>query len=244
MVGSHYLGGELVYQEQRKQCVSATVNLAKTNQPQHRQMPTGYTAAIADGIDFPTFAMDCARAFGACVTLLDEPGGGNKIPESFEPDNYYRDRIDRINAQIGQLRLMSSAEADRRAEQEWKEEEARRIERLQEKADLRAKYEAMLAKVESWTPPTSEHVGLGQFMIDQINESIRFDCSTSHLDAPVERLSGETWLADQLKRCESDLQYCEAQNKREIERASERTTWVRALRDSLKQSQSSVQEDK
>lgn len=32
-------------------------------------MPTGYTAAIADGIDFKTFAMNCTRALGACVTL-------------------------------------------------------------------------------------------------------------------------------------------------------------------------------
>jgi hypothetical protein len=206
-------------------------------------MPTGYTAAIANGIDFPTFALDCARAFGACVTLRDEPGGGDKIPKSFEPDNYYQGQIDRVNTQIGQLRSISPAEADRKAEQEWREEEARRIERLQEKADLRTKYETMLVKVESWIPPTSEHVGLKQFMIDQINESIRFDCSTSHLDSPVERLSGEAWLADQLSRCESELQYYEAQNKKEIERASERTAWVRALRDSLKQSQSLVQED-
>jgi hypothetical protein len=222
--------------------VSVAVNLAKTNQPQHRQMPTGYTAAIADGIDFPTFAMDCARAFGACITLRDEPGGGDKIPESFEPDNYYQESIDRVHAKMAELRLMSPAEVDRKAEQEWKDEEAQRIERLQEKADLRAKYEAMVAEAESWTPPTPEHVGLKQFMIDQINESIRFDCSTAYLDNPVERLSGEAWLADQLKRCESELQYYEAQNRKEIERASERTAWVRVLRDSLKQSQSLGQE--
>jgi hypothetical protein len=206
-------------------------------------MPTGYTAAIADGIDFPTFAMDCARAFGACVTLRDEPGGGDKIPESFEPNNYYQRSIDSAHARMTELSSMSSAEADRKAEQEWKTEEAQRIKRLQEKADLHAKYEAMLAEAESWTPPTPEHIGLKQFMIDQINESIRFDCSISHLDSPVERLSGGAWLVNQLKRCERELQYYEAQNKKEIERASERTAWVQALRDSLKQSQFLGQED-
>lgn len=206
-------------------------------------MPTGYTAAIADGIDFLTFAMDCARAFGACVTLRDEPGGGDKIPESFEPNNYYQGQIDKVNAQISQLRSISPAEANRRAEQEWKDGEARRIERLQEKADLRTKYEAILVKAENWIPPTSEHVGLKQFMIDQINESIRFDCSTSHLDSPLERLGGEAWLADQLRRREGELQYYEEQNKKEIERSSQRTAWVRALRNSLKQSQSTIQED-
>lgn len=206
-------------------------------------MPTGYTAAIADGIDFPTFAMDCARAFGACVTLRDEPGGGDRIPESFEPDGYYQESIDRVHDKMAELVSMSSAEADSRAEQEWKDEEAQRIKRLQEKADLRAKYEAMLAEAESWVPPTPEHVRLKQFMIDQINESIRFDCSTSHLDNPAEQLDGRVWLTEQLKRCERDLQHYQVQNKKEIERASERTAWIQALRNSLSQSTFAKQAD-
>ena len=37
-------------------------------------MPTGYTADIKDGISFQTYALNCARAFGACVMLRDEPG--------------------------------------------------------------------------------------------------------------------------------------------------------------------------
>jgi hypothetical protein len=32
-------------------------------------MPTGYTSAIADGIEFKDFALRCARAFGALVEL-------------------------------------------------------------------------------------------------------------------------------------------------------------------------------
>ena len=34
-------------------------------------MPTGYTADIKDGIDFKTYAMNCARAFGARVMLRE-----------------------------------------------------------------------------------------------------------------------------------------------------------------------------
>jgi hypothetical protein len=38
-------------------------------------MPTGYTAAIGEGIEFDKFVMQCARAMGACVMMRDEPIG-------------------------------------------------------------------------------------------------------------------------------------------------------------------------
>lgn len=50
-------------------------------------MPTGYTADIKDGISFETYAMNCARAFGACVSLRDKPSGGKVIPDAFEPSD-------------------------------------------------------------------------------------------------------------------------------------------------------------
>jgi hypothetical protein len=58
-------------------------------------MPTGYTADIKNGISFKTFAMNCARAFGACVTLRDEPGGGDKIPEAFEASTYHAQQVEK-----------------------------------------------------------------------------------------------------------------------------------------------------
>jgi hypothetical protein len=48
-------------------------------------MPTGYTAPIADGMTFEQFALGCARAFGALVTMRDEPSDA-PIPERLEPD--------------------------------------------------------------------------------------------------------------------------------------------------------------
>jgi len=39
-------------------------------------MPTGYTAEIYEGekeVTFEKFALTCARAFGACITIRDEP---------------------------------------------------------------------------------------------------------------------------------------------------------------------------
>lgn len=45
-------------------------------------MPTGYTAAIKYGITFKEFALDCARNFGACISMRDEPRE-TPIPDEF-----------------------------------------------------------------------------------------------------------------------------------------------------------------
>ena len=37
------------------------------------EMPTGYTDKIKDGITFKEYAMGCARAFGALITMRDNP---------------------------------------------------------------------------------------------------------------------------------------------------------------------------
>lgn len=51
-------------------------------------MPTGYTSYIGQGCDFKTFAMKCARAFGACIDMRDSSLDA-QIPDSFEPSRYH-----------------------------------------------------------------------------------------------------------------------------------------------------------
>ena len=47
-------------------------------------MPTGYTVALYEGKDvtFEDFVMGCSRAFGALISLRDEPNA--PIPEEFK----------------------------------------------------------------------------------------------------------------------------------------------------------------
>lgn len=56
-------------------------------------MPTGYTAAVCDGkiTEFPAFALQCARAFGALITMRDDAMNA-PIPEEIKPDTSYYDK--------------------------------------------------------------------------------------------------------------------------------------------------------
>jgi len=194
-------------------------------------MPTGYTAAIADGITFRQYAMDCARAFGALITMRDEPASA-EIPEKFEPSNYHIEKITKAENELKELRAVDDSEAGKRARLEFEQELESHQKYINDKSELKDKYLAMLKQVRNWQPPTGEHVEYKNFMIQQIEQSIDFDCSTTHLSKPTLK-SGRVWLNGKIERALKDLEYHKEGNRKEIERAEGRTEWVNTLRNSL-----------
>lgn len=196
-------------------------------------MPTGYTDSIKDGITFKTFALNCARAFGACIMLRDEPGGGEQIPEAFEPSDYHQKALAVARSELATLESMTSMECGFKAATERQSAEARRLERIAELDNLRQKYEEMLICAQGWTPPTSEHVGLKEFMVKQIKDSINWDCDASFYATPTPELSGVEWLEGAKAKAIKDIEYHKTKWAEEVQRTAERNTWVSNLRNSL-----------
>jgi hypothetical protein len=195
-------------------------------------MPTGYTARIYEGEDqtFAEFAMNCARAFGYLIDLRDSPTA--EIPEVFEPSSYYAENLDRAEAELWRWQQMSDEDvaADlRRAQQEAIK---RREEIITTAAKLRERYESMLAKVQAWEIPSDEHVGLRDFMVQQLNDSIKHDCSTSFLPEPPPD-DIDAWRESRISYAQRDVAYYAEQYAEECGRAEATTNWVRSLRKSL-----------
>ena len=196
-------------------------------------MHTGYTADVGDGkvADFATFAMRCARAFEACVTMRDEPSSA-EIPEAFEPSSYHANALAGAQETLARLKAMSVDEQEtacRKASQEaqdfWDRYEA-------DKVAKRERYEEMLARVEAWQPPTSEHIPMKEFMSKQLRESIDFDCGPAYRARPEPKKRSE-WYVKAIEDAASNVARHEAEHAKEVERARWRTEWVRALRSSL-----------
>lgn len=189
-------------------------------------MPTGYTAALHDGEQsFEDFVWGAAHATGALIMLRDE-GMDSPVPE-FEPHtSYYDETLAKAQQRLAAAEswTVEDAEADAQriyatVEQVWQE-------RQRDTDALRARYEAMLARVEAWEPPTPEHVGLKELMAQQLNESIKFDCSG--WDAPP-LPSGEEHKAAVIEQARRDVEYATTHIAEEIERTEGRNAWVRAL---------------
>lgn len=196
-------------------------------------MPTGYTAAIAEGITFEKFAMNCARAFGACITMRDDPAD-KPIPDEFEPSTWHVERITEAEKEIKKLAMIDVKTASELAEIEYKEQMREHEESIRKDNGLLQKYNAMLLKVRNWNPPTPDHVKFKEFMIEQIESSIKFDCISDYrLEHAPKLLTGEEWISKKRAQAVRDLDYHTRENQAEITRAADRTAWVKALRGSL-----------
>lgn len=196
-------------------------------------MPTGYTADIKDGISFEQFALNCAKAFGACISMRDLPSGA-PIPEEFEPSKYHADQLAEARRQLAFYEAMPQEEATELAAAEHREAEANRLRRLQENRNTLEAYEGMLDQVRLWSPPSEQHEELKNFMIDQLGKSIEFDDSTKYLSTPTPLVSAADWLEAKKAKALKDIEYHKAEDAKEQARTAERNQWVRLLRESLR----------
>lgn len=196
-------------------------------------MPSGYTAPVQDGTitEFREFALSCARAFGALITMRDDPADA-PIPEKFEPSTgYYDGALERARRALAEVEGMPLDECEREAAAQHRHALEDRRKRQAEKDVVRQRYEAMLAKVEAWEPPSPEHVEMKAFMAKQLRESIDWDC-TVYGEEP-ERISGTEWREQMLAKARRDIEYHTEERRKEIERVEGRNRWVQQLRESL-----------
>jgi len=198
-------------------------------------MPTGYTAVIGEGITFKNFALSCARAFGAIVTMRDDPADA-PIPDEFKPSEYSERQLSLATDRVEKLKAMKDAECTRQAKADYEKQVQHHKDGIAKDATLKAKYEAMLAEVEAWTPPSPDHEGLKKFMRDQIAESIRFDCGGHHHRDALKELrpmTGKEWRQSELNKSLQEISYHSKSQKEENERTAARNKWIRQLRESI-----------
>jgi len=195
-------------------------------------MPTGYTLDLFDGKDvtFEEFVLKCARAFGALIDMRDEPMDA-PIPERLEPSDHHLKELEKAKRRLKEIRKWNEEKAEQEAERAYREALKEREEFIKKNKLIRKRYEDMLSKVQKWKPPTIEHESLKQFMIQQLVESIEYDCFIPEMP---QRLSGEEYKEQQIKKALSDIDYHEREYAEEVNRVYERNKWLLSLRESLR----------
>lgn len=197
-------------------------------------MPTGYTANLYDDEQtFEDFALGCARAFGALVFMRDDPSDA-EIPEEFTAPSYHLEAVERARQRMEELAAMTDEECEQAALKDFDAKVTADTKSRSERTARFLRYEAMVEMVNAWHPPTSDHQELKSFMLDQLKQSIDFDTrGFDQFEAEPKKLTGFQWRDEEAKRAGSDLVYRLAEHEKETQRATERTAWVRALRESL-----------
>jgi len=191
-------------------------------------MPTGYTAGVGDGTitTLNEFALLCARAFGACVSMRDDPLDA-PIPEYFKPSTgYYDGLIDAAKSDLIELTELSDDECETRAAAEYEELLSDHNRYEAERFAENERYRDMIRRVEEWDTKAD---GIKNFMIDQLRISI-----TDYQSSLPAKMSGSEWRQFKLEKAQRDLDYGTKHRNEEIARTAERNRWIRDLRESLK----------
>ena len=203
-------------------------------------MPTGYTEIIERGGTFEEFVWRCTRAMGVCYPMRED-GLDTPVPEEFEPSDYHLKKIGEILEFINTLRLMTSYDAQRAMWDERCEAAQANQRRVAEHTRKTEAYAAVLAKVRDWTPPTPDHLGLKEFMIEQIESSVRFEGEPYQVAVPP--IDPDAWLGDKLAAARKDLAYHEKHHAEEVERTEARNRWIAELRKSVPQPKAKAGQD-
>lgn len=196
-------------------------------------MPTGYTAKVGDGTvtEFAEYAIQCARNFGALILMRDDPMDA-EIPESFEPDNYYRDRVIKLKDELRDVEAMTPEECELAAATEFSNAIEYRTKSIEKYRAIRKRYEAMLDKARRFRPPTADHENFAKFIVEQLEESIKWDCHEDDVDMP-RRMSGVEWKESRLSVLKDSLGRAIESHEEEVKRTKDRNEWIRRLRDAI-----------
>lgn len=195
-------------------------------------MPSAYTASVADGTitDLKPFAIQLARGMGALIMMRDDPWDA-PIPEKFEPSQYNAGQLAEAKTERDRVLAMTGAEAETAAKAEAAEHDALIANRKAERTEQRARYQAMIEKVEAWDGAPE---GIKEFGLSQLRESMEFDCAeqfTWYKDRPSE--DGEVWRAAKLTEIERSMAYHAKAQTEEEARVEARNAWLAQLRKSL-----------
>ena len=194
-------------------------------------MPTSYTEKIKDGMSFRDFVMRCAKGFGALIEMRED-SLDVEVPEKFKYSSYHLEKLRKREKRLKQLESMSLEEAYKKSKEEYRGEIERETLYVEETNRLRKLYNDMLFKVKAWRVPSKDHRRLKEFMIEQIEDSIKWDCHKSKINN-IRELSGEEWLDRNIKNTVNDIKYHKEEYLKEIIKVDKRNLWIMQLRESL-----------
>lgn len=192
-------------------------------------MPSGYTAALYEGEqDFRDFVLTTARGMGALIHMRDTSLDAEiTLPEV---SDYHPHQLEKAQAALKEYEGYSDEEWTALRDEEHERLMRSWLDSQKTALERRKRYDEMLYKVWAWLPPTDKHVSFKEYMIDQLTESKKFDCST--WNKPVLK-SLEEYKEEKMGNALRDVSYHSNELIKERERVNERRKWIQALLDSL-----------
>lgn len=203
-------------------------------------MPTGYTAGIEDGriTTGKDFLKLCTRAFGIAIELKDEPLSV-PTPTKFEPDTYYKKRLEDEIANYEKFKAMSFE--DTKAEMLRAYDDRINMYKIMLENSLKRnkQYAKVRAEVEAWNPPTEEHRELKKFALKQIDMCVdtqeQIDKYREYANEQLDDSDNAVteYLCEQMEFHGKSLKRAKESWEAEIKRTEDKNKWMEQFLNSL-----------
>jgi len=205
-------------------------------------MPTGYTAGIIDGeiTTFEQFATQCSRAFGATIHMRDNPLDSPYEPRT--PSQYYVNSLQSQREKLEETKTMTD-EAIVRDFENLLNDSLKYHERELEKTKVNlGRLNSIMESAKSWVPPTEDHEGVRDYMIDQLEITIKADGDPSyHVNKIVqakkeleEGIDPKVYREERIKEIEDRISYYGVEVQKELERCKQSNDWMDKFLESIK----------
>ena len=187
-------------------------------------MPNVYTVILEEKeVTFEEFVLRCARGMWQLSMMEGQPLDA-PIPQQFQAPEK---ELEEARQRLAEIQSWDEEKAEREAEKAYQKAIQERNKIIAQDLQLRQRYEKILAQVQAWIPPTPNHRKLKQFMIEQIEGSIKSDCE--YIPEEPKRLSGTEYKKQLIAEVQQQIEGYE----KKIERIKATNNWLRALRESL-----------
>ena len=197
-------------------------------------MPTGYTCRVQEGniTELKDYILLCARNFGGFIHMRDD--NLNDEIRLREESNYHQKQLDEYTKQLKELQDKSDDELQDEIQLYISDENKRRAECLVAKIEYKKRYNSMLEKVKQWEIPSDDYKELKKFSINQLEESIKWDCRDSEYDNPITDIpSVQQWRENKIESCLSSIKYHSEKLLEEKQDVKEVNNWITSLLSSL-----------
>jgi hypothetical protein len=201
-------------------------------------MATGFTYYLTENDNVPLkhFAMKCARGFGPMIHMRDYDMDG-PIPDDLGFDNsYHLEGIARAQDKITELTSMTKGEYIHQAQQKIQDSITEYEKGKKNSQIVSKRLIDMIQQVSTWVPPSPEHEGLKQFMLDQLTSTLDMEVDESWWTEQIEQAKN----TDLTQRYEHELSVAKRDLQYHTEKAAEddkhkewAINWVRQLQASL-----------
>jgi hypothetical protein len=205
-------------------------------------MPTGYTAGIIDGeiTTFEQFATQCSRAFGATIHMRDNPLDSPYEPRT--PSEYYVNSLQSQREKLEETKTMTDEAIVQDFETLLKDSLEYHERELEKTKVNLGRLNSIMESAKSWVPPTEDHEGVRDYMIDQLEITIKADGDPSyHVNKIVqakkeleEGIDPKVYREEKIKEIEDRISYYEGEVQKELERCKQSNDWMDKFLESIK----------